>query len=240
MKVLILRDRQVTNEHCKQSRCVPGFHAIQCKTRCLKLTHAESYLITSLYSNFYISLMLSAWPFPWDRNTWRGKRKGFYLHFPPRISKGVLKIILMSGDFVPLTSKRGCRMMVPLFMKLVFTLQILLGLIVLSGLKQPHLGWPMTSFSVHLQIFFWSCSTRVCYTPALVMDSAQMCYRSIDLCPGRCLKPRARLPTSRPCSPSGAMRWTWSSGPKAVTSTECAPKHFVGKQQKVLSWSALW
>lgn len=110
---------------------------------------------------------------------------------------------LISGLCVPLTSERGCRMVVPLFMRLVLTLQTFffyffsLGLIVPRGLKQPHLGWPMTSVSVHLQLFCWSCSTGVCDTPALswtvlLLTCVLMCSPSLDLSPGMCLESRAR------------------------------------------------
>lgn len=130
---------------------------------------------------------------------------------------------------MPLTAKRGCRMVVPLFMWLVLTLQTGFFSWDLWSPKQPYLGWLMTSISVHLQVF--CCSTRLCCTPALVMGSAVL-----DLCyPGRCLEPRTRAVTSLPCSLAGAMRWPWCSAPKAAASPQCAPKRFVGKQQRVLS-----
>lgn len=126
--------------------------------------------------------------------------------------------------------------------------QFLLGLIAPSGLKQPHLGWPMTSISVQLQVFTpaWAALRE---SVTLLSGHGQCCAWPVHWCASLALTPPQRgawnpepgLPTSLPCSLAGAMRWPWCSGPKAAAaSPQCAPKCFEGKQQKCMSWLTPW
>lgn len=113
-----------------------------------------------------------------------------------------------------------------------------LGVIVSSGLKQPHLGWPMISVSVHLQVFCWSCSTRsVTLLPwawtVLLLTCALMCYSSLDLALGRCLELRARAahqPALLPAWDHEVAPVLWSQG--SSQSSMCS-KTLCGQATKV-------
>lgn len=119
IKVLTFRKRQAAKERCKQSGCLSSLYAIPLKPRYLKRIQPGSLSITNVsfsYRNVPISSVLPAWPFSWNKKTLRGRKKTFLLSFSQKLKRS-----FENGNYVrlPLTSERGYRIMVLLFIRLV-------------------------------------------------------------------------------------------------------------------------